>query len=556
MESKCRRVSSRGILFSCDLHTDMPTSSCPRIMVDMDFSKLKKNDTIYICNESIPDFVQNYMEEIQTDFILVSGDSDVIFPLDLHNALYMKLINNKHLKRWWCQNWIGDHEKVRTLPIGLDYHTLYNNENHEWGESASPQFQEETLLAKCGLPAWSEYSCRKSKCYSNFHFRMDTRLGKDRINCKELVPEELVFYEPKKVSREKSWDNQHEYSFVLSPYGGGVDCHRTWEAFSLGCIPIMCSTKSIPTMYGMDNMFDDLPILLVEKWEDVTQELLDKTLEEFKEKEWNLEKLDIDYWLNKIKDSWKPSGYVLGAARCCGYDLPYVIHNIETICDKLYEPVVNIFYDDSMDNTLEVLQKFSFINIIQNEEPLLDLRTERIAHARNKLIESMDQKKDLFIMMDMDNVCAGKMNMNIFDEVMEEQDKWDCVTFNRPLYYDIFALCYDNYLYNCWSYGELSQCIVNTIQHDISKKLKDREADKETFLEVYSAFNGFGIYKQSKFIDCKYCHKKIKNPNLLSYQTNDIPDNCEHIPFHIQARCKGAKICITPKILFIDECRD
>ena len=86
------------------------------------------------------------------------------------------------------------------------------------------------------------------------------------------------------------------------------------------------------------------------------------------------------------------------------------------------------------------------------------------------------------------------------------------------------------------------------------KKLKD--LDKEKFLEVYSAFNGFAIYKQQKFIGFKYSHKKIKNPNLLSYQTRDIPDNCEHIPFHIQERCKGAKICITPKILFIDECRD
>ena len=32
MESKCKRLSSRGILFSCDVHTNNPISSYPIIM--------------------------------------------------------------------------------------------------------------------------------------------------------------------------------------------------------------------------------------------------------------------------------------------------------------------------------------------------------------------------------------------------------------------------------------------------------------------------------------------------------------------------------------------
>jgi hypothetical protein len=32
------------------------------------------------------------------------------------------------------------------------------------------------------------------------------------------------------------------YAFVASPYGGGPDCHRTWEALILGCIPIVKSS--------------------------------------------------------------------------------------------------------------------------------------------------------------------------------------------------------------------------------------------------------------------------------------------------------------------------
>ena len=53
-----------------------------------------------------------------------------------------------------------------------------------------------------------------------------------------------------------------------------------------------------------------------------------------------------------------------------------------------------------------------------------------------------------------------------------------------------------------------------------------------------------------------HIYKKLNVPNLLQLQTIDIPDNCEHIPFHIQAKQNGAKIYITPKILFTDICRD
>ena len=31
-----------------------------------------------------------------------------------------------------------------------------------------------------------------------------------------------------------------KYTFILSPAGIGLDCHRTWEALCLGCIPIVC----------------------------------------------------------------------------------------------------------------------------------------------------------------------------------------------------------------------------------------------------------------------------------------------------------------------------
>jgi hypothetical protein len=75
------------------------------------------------------------------------------------------------------------------------------------------------------------------------------------------------------------------YKYVLSPHGNGLDCHRTWEALILGCIPIMKTS-------ALDPMFDGLPVLIVKNWSDVTQELLDTFVPQT-----NLEKLHTSYWL-------------------------------------------------------------------------------------------------------------------------------------------------------------------------------------------------------------------------------------------------------------------
>jgi hypothetical protein len=54
-----------------------------------------------------------------------------------------------------------------------------------------------------------------------------------------------------------------------------------------------------------DDIYDELPVLIVDEWEDVTQELLIKTLEEFKNKRddglFNMKRLELKYWVDKIR---------------------------------------------------------------------------------------------------------------------------------------------------------------------------------------------------------------------------------------------------------------
>jgi hypothetical protein len=74
-----------------------------------------------------------------------------------------------------------------------------------------------------------------------------------------------------------------------------MDCHRTWEALSLGSIPIIKGN-------GFSKMFEDLPVLMVNDWREINQELLNNTIKKFKTTHFNYDKLKLEYWINKIKN--------------------------------------------------------------------------------------------------------------------------------------------------------------------------------------------------------------------------------------------------------------
>ena len=61
--------------------------------------------------------------------------------------------------------------------------------------------------------------------------------------------------------------------FVLCPSGLGWDTYRLWEALSLGAIPIVEDSP------GWIRVLDDLPVVIVQTFEDVTPQLLENEYE-------------------------------------------------------------------------------------------------------------------------------------------------------------------------------------------------------------------------------------------------------------------------------------
>jgi len=95
------------------------------------------------------------------------------------------------------------------------------------------------------------------------------------------------------------WQDLRSSKFVLCPSGMGWDTYRAWEAMCLGTIPVL---ETYGRKDGMYRMYDDLPVLWVENYDDVTPALLEASYPKIlaKAKEYNFAKLTNQWWVDFI----------------------------------------------------------------------------------------------------------------------------------------------------------------------------------------------------------------------------------------------------------------
>jgi len=269
---------------------------------------------------------------------------------------------------------------------------------------------------------------------------------------------------------------------------------------------------------------------------------------------------------------------ICGTVKNVGRYLNSVFQNMEKIGSLFEDYVIILYYDNSSDDTLELLKKYQIINpkllFFVNKKKLFKSRIHNIARGRNFCLNIIRQKfsnYEYFIMMDCDDVCSGNIKLDVLKLHLQEEkiNKWDALTFNRTNYYDIWALSIRPYVVSMRHFHNMEK--VESIMKTYVKKLLNGVTD-DKLLSCYSAFNGFSIYKSNIFLNCYYDGKlrldliprslininqlvvkdKLKlNNTTISKSEDSIYEDCEHRSFHLQAVKKfNAKICMSPQILF------
>lgn len=181
--------------------------------------------------------------------------------------------------RIFVQNNEYDHPKVHIMPIGirdcgtivLMHHRFHHSCLFEKGVSLRTTLGMNVRPIKCLLcfSLWTHPS--RQECYqwftgagaSSFVYNLndaDDTENAPATNPFEKVPAALVY------------DKTLESRYALCPRGCGVDTHRFYECIYLGCVPIVLRTHTV-----FDRLYAAFPCFLVERWADVTEELLDQS---------------------------------------------------------------------------------------------------------------------------------------------------------------------------------------------------------------------------------------------------------------------------------------
>jgi len=226
----------------------------------------------------------------------------------------------------------------------------------------------------------------------------------------------------------------------------------------------------------------------------------------------------------------------------------YLKKNLEHIdnCGKKFKNYAVVIYEnDSNDNTKKILEdnkKDNYHYIFESSKE--NLRTKRIAHGRNKILEKVRELNsyDYLIMIDLDDVNQSGKFVETIDSCFE-RGNWDVLTGNQSdKYYDIWAFRKAGLLdWDCWKESAKA----------IAKGMSDSEANDKyvygiinkfepnRYIEVESAFGEIAIYRLETL------------PDKCNYKGNydDGTELCEHVPFHECIKKNGGKIFINTNFL-------
>jgi hypothetical protein len=264
-----RLLWSRGLALLCEHNGGQPFVREQRggkSLLRFDpraYRNVRDGDLVWVRLTALPEFAALVLPHIRARFALVTGDDDWSMPSEFDRA--HEVLANRQVACWFTQNFDGTQAsgKIHPLPIGIDFHTISNR--RKWGHPlATPREQEQELEAlRAAMPP---NPSRLLRVHADFHLNRHARAvggeTRDAVQA-HLRDNPCVEFLREKIPRLELWREKTRYAFVVSPHGNGLDCHRTWESLALGNIVIV---KRSP----LDALYEGLPVVIVDRWEEVT----------------------------------------------------------------------------------------------------------------------------------------------------------------------------------------------------------------------------------------------------------------------------------------------
>ena len=241
--------------------------------------------------------------------ILITNNMAASFPDNarFHKEDWEDFIKDDKVKAIYTQNprYWKEYPKVKPLPNGLKWQskhkTLYAEDKtllHRIysSVSSSPQktknlFERENRTDTVWLRPMMDRE--RSDNYDHDNEALNTLRSEIQPILERNAPKSMVLAVEKYMDLTQYFQNLQSHRFVISPVGAGLDSHATWEALLAGSVPILPHSP-------LDPMFEDLPVWLVNSWEEVTDESVAKKSKELRSRSYNWDKVFVQGWKDEI----------------------------------------------------------------------------------------------------------------------------------------------------------------------------------------------------------------------------------------------------------------
>jgi hypothetical protein len=226
---------------------------------------LTRNASIF-CKTDFIDYLFNNIKDSKCSYTLVTHHSD--YPIDETRWLRKPSC----IKKWFAINPVVTDSNLIAIPLGVKTHK---------DPYLEPQYMTKWFADNINI---LRYNTKQHNVYCNWNITNTDR----NIITGLLKNNNVNFSHDSCLPFNEYITNMSKHKFVISPPGNGIDCHRTWEALYVDCIPIVIKNN----IYNNWN----LPIIQVNDYSEVTPELL-----ETYSKTSSIEQLTIDYWKKIIQ---------------------------------------------------------------------------------------------------------------------------------------------------------------------------------------------------------------------------------------------------------------
>jgi len=243
---------------------------------------------VYIRSDYIAVFKEKLLPTLKEPFILIS-----------HNALgsapdvCRDVLESPLLRAWFAKNANISHPKLRAIPLGIE------NRFGKIGKDPEKYFD----------AMRNSLSTRPTNgVFSSF--KVET-FPEDRVPCNEIMRRQpYVTVRNKFLPQNEFLKQVLSHKFTAAPRGTGMDTHRLWETLLVGRIPIVRRNFLSATLYK------DLPVLALDKWEDLSLNLLDTEYEQIMSGHYVFHKVFFDYWAQYLLHVRRNPKWYEGAEFC------------------------------------------------------------------------------------------------------------------------------------------------------------------------------------------------------------------------------------------------